>query len=344
MTEVTRDLAHARALLDLKRYDEAASLLAHIVTAEWAAADAWCLLAVAHLGASRYREAAAAVSRAIALAPSDDWPYRLASTAHIHLGDIAAALSAAGEACRLAPNEWRAFICLAQAQLATGVDFLAAERSAAIALRLAPDEPDAHFVAGQVSYAQEKWKAARAHQERALALDPAHSGALNELGRIRIHRGDHPGAARHFIQAAQAEPATGLYGRNVEVAIRRVTALTITAVYIVSIVLAELTMTNRVSRRIVVIGYLVTVALIAGGGAVQLWRMPQELGPLLRTRRVALALAAVYGAILVAVVIAVVTPADALQGALLAAIVLIFASATFAGAILRPKDRERRPR
>jgi Flp pilus assembly protein TadD len=86
VTEVARDLAQASVLLDLKRYDEAASLLARAVAAQPQDSRAWCLLAAAHLGAGRYEEAAAAASRAITLAPLDDGPYRLASIAQRHLG------------------------------------------------------------------------------------------------------------------------------------------------------------------------------------------------------------------------------------------------------------------
>ena len=180
VTEVARDLAQASVLLDLKRYDEAASLLGHIVEAEPQDRRAWCLLAAAHLGAGRYEEAAAAASRAITLAPFDDWPYRLASIAQLHLGKTTAAISSAKEACKLAPDEWRAYICLARAQLGTDLTvqahamrtraaFTAAGQAAATAPRLAPFEPDAYFTVGQVSYALRKWKAARAHYERALA-------------------------------------------------------------------------------------------------------------------------------------------------------------------------------
>src|SRR5262245_26176073 len=129
MTEVGPDVAHAMVLLDLRRYDEAVTELVRIVAAEPADSTAWCLLAASYLGAGRYQEAAAAGTRAITLAPSDDWPYRLASTARRHLGDITAALAAANEACKLAPHEWRAHVCLAQAQLATEVHFIAAERA-----------------------------------------------------------------------------------------------------------------------------------------------------------------------------------------------------------------------
>jgi tetratricopeptide (TPR) repeat protein len=338
LTDVARNLAQASMLLDLKRYDEAASLLARIVAAEPDDSQAWCLFAATHLGSGRYEEAAAAASRAVTLAPSDDWPYRLASVAQRHLGKITAAVGSASEACKLAPNEWRAYICLAQAQLATEVDFNAAEEAAANALRLASHEPDAHFTAGRVSYAQEKWKAARAHQERALALDPVHSGALNELGRISLHRGGHRRAAWHFVQATRSAPGVSAYGRNVEVPIRRVLALTIRAVYVATLALLYLTLETRMSRGVVVLGYTLGIVLIAGCGAVMLWRMPPELRLLFRTRRVGLALGIIYGAILIELITAAVTPAGALTAAMLPATALIVASAFVARASLRRKS------
>ncbi len=350
MTDVARDLARASVLLDLKRYDEAASLLARAVAAEPQDSRAWCLLAAAHLGAGRYEEAAAAASRAITLAPFDDGAYRLASIAQRHLGQITAAISSANQACKLAPDDWRAYACLAQAELATEADFLAqaesreayftaAERAAANAVRLAPYEPDAHFITGQVSYAQRKWKAARAHQERTLALDPAHSGALNELGRISLRHGGNPRAARHFIQAARSAPGVSTYGRNAEISVLRVLALTTRAVLLASCALTIALGTGiPVSRGSAVLGYTLAIALSAGYGAVQLWRMPPETRLLLRTRRVGLALGAFYGAVLIEVITAAVTPAGALPLAIFAPFALIVASQFIARAILRRMD------
>ena len=347
MTEAARDLAQAKVLLDLKRYDEAASLLARVVAAEPQDSRAWCLLAAAHLGAGRYEQATATASRAITLAPSDDWPYRLASIAQRHLSQIAAAVSSAIQACKLAPDEWRTHICLAQAELAT-VDFLvraelpkeayfnAAELAAATAVRLAPHEPDAHFTAGQVSYAQRKWKAARAHQERALVLDPAHSGALNELGRISLRRGGNLRAARHFIRAVRSAPGVSTYGRNAEIPGRRVLALNAVAIYLATWALI-IALVILVSRWPAVLGYTLAIALVAGYGAVQLWRMPPETRLLLRTRRMGLALGVLYGAVLIEIITAAVTPAGALPFTMFASTALILASLFVAPACLRRK-------
>ena len=341
MTEVARDLARARVLLDLERYDEAASLLARIVATEPYDSRAWCLLAAAHLGAGRYEEAAAAASRAITLAPSNDWPYRLASIAQRQLGQITAAVSSAREACKLAPDEWQAYTCLAQAEL-TREYFSAAERPAATALRLAPHEPDAHFIAGLVSYGQRNWKAARTHQERALALDPAHSGALNELGRISLRRGGYPRAARHFIQAAQSAPGVSTYRRNAEILIQRVLALTTFAVCLASYALTILP-DIPVSRWTAILGYTLAIAFVAGYGAIQFWRMPPVLRVLFRTRRVGLVLGAIYGPVLIEVITVAVTPTRALPAAIFAPTALVVASPYVARAILRRMDSKTGP-
>ena len=105
-------------MLDVRRFDEASTLLSRIVAAEPESARAWCLMARAHLGADRYTEAIEVANRAVALDPSDEWPHRLASNALVHLGNYGDALRAAHEACRLAPSYWQTHVCLAQAALA----------------------------------------------------------------------------------------------------------------------------------------------------------------------------------------------------------------------------------
>jgi tetratricopeptide (TPR) repeat protein len=349
VTEAARDLAQARMLVDLKRYDEAASLLAGIVAAEPQHSEAWCLLAAAHLGAGRYEEAAAAARRAITLAPSDDRPRRLASSAQ-RRGQLAAAISSAKKACKLAPDDWRAHVGLARAELATEADFLAqaelrdayfkdAERAAATAVWLAPFEPDAHFTAGQVSYAQRKWKAARTHHERALVLDPAHSRALYQLGRISLRRGGNLRAARYFAQAARSAPSVSTYRWNAEISVWCVLTLTAGGVCLATWALM-IALFIPVSRWPAVLGYTLAIAIVTGYGAVLLRRMPPETRLVLRTRGMGLAMGALYGAVLIEVITAAVTPAGALPFVILALAALILAWPLAAAASLRRKYRK----
>ena len=70
-------------MLEAKRYEQAAVLLAELVAADPDDDRAWGLLARAHLGAGRYSDTATAAARAAVLAPWDDWPHRLISKAFI---------------------------------------------------------------------------------------------------------------------------------------------------------------------------------------------------------------------------------------------------------------------
>jgi hypothetical protein len=82
-------------------------------------------------------------------------------------------------------------------------------------------------------------------------------------------------------------------------------------VYLASLALLVL-LDIPVPRGPVVLGYALATALVAGYGAVHLWRIPPAMRPLFRTRRVGLAPGAVYGAVLIEVITAAVAPAGAL--------------------------------
>jgi tetratricopeptide (TPR) repeat protein len=334
MTEVRQDLARASTMLDLGRYDEATSLLGRIVAAEPADTVAWCLLAAAHLGNGLSREAASAARHAIALSPSDDWPYRLASRAQLMLGNVAEAMDAAQQACRLAPDQWQAHASVANAALATQVEFDLAEQASARARALAPDEPEVHYLSGQVSFAREQRRAARAHYQRTLALDPTHSRAMNELGRISA-RASNAGAARHFIQAARSDPAVSTYGRNVNVVVGRVMVQTVYVALIASFALLFLTAVYHATRVDAVLWYAAAALLGAGFGVTQFLRMPRETRPVFRKPLIVLMLGLVYGVILLAMIVVALLPAQMLPWVVLAATAAIVACPVIARAILR---------
>src|SRR5580698_4033077 len=246
--DLRRELARASTMLDVGRCDEATALVSRVVAAEPESSRAWCLLARAHLGTKRYTDAIGAANRAVSLDPADEWPHRLASNALIHLGNNADALRAAGEACRLAPGLWQTHVCVAQAALA-GRHLDIASAAAGRARALAPNEPDVHFLSGKVSLAE-----ARSHQERTLALDPAHSGALNELGRIRLRRHDRAGAIRHFMSAARSAPGEQIYSRNIDVVILRTVSNAIYAFMLIAVLLIWIPAVADLTRLPFVIG------------------------------------------------------------------------------------------
>jgi tetratricopeptide (TPR) repeat protein len=215
------DLHRASVMIDLGRYEDAASLLGSALASSPGSGRGWCLLSRAHLGNGNAPEAVAAAARAGALDPADDWPYRLVSTALVAMGQLDGAVSAAQEARRLAPQFWRSHVCLAQAATAGGDHEMAAQ-AAASALALAPDVADVHVTAGKAALARGDVNEARRWQESALAIEPTHSGAINELGRISLRSRDAAAAAAHFLHAAKISPGVGVFSRNTELALSRV--------------------------------------------------------------------------------------------------------------------------
>jgi len=220
VTAAAADLSRAAAMIELGRYGDAARLLAALLASAPDSSRGWCLLARARLGAGDPAAAVAAAARASTLDPANDWPYRLASTALLGLDRSADAVAAAVVGQRLAPHFWRAHVCLAQAAAADGQLALAAEAARA-ALAIAPDQADVQVTAGKVALAQGDVAEARARQEAALAIEPAHGSAINELGRISLRSRDAAAAAGHFLRAARTAPGNGIFGRNTELALRR---------------------------------------------------------------------------------------------------------------------------
>jgi Flp pilus assembly protein TadD len=336
--ELRQELARASAMLDVRRFSEASELLARVVAAEPESSRAWCLMARAHLGADRYTEAVAAANRAVALDPADEWPHRLASNALVHMGNFPDALRAAYEACRLAPGYWQTHVCVAQAALAAHRHEAAAE-AATRARALAPNEPDVHFLSGKVSLARGHLDQAREHQERALALDPAHSGAMNELGRIRLRRHDTAGAIRHFISAARSAPDERIYSRNIDVVLLRTVSRTIYVFTLIALILIWIPAVTHVERLPFVIGLGALAVVTVVCFAWMVVRLPREARLIvrrtLRVPRVAAALAVAVGGVGVAFGIVAFTPAPDLYQVLPVAVVVTVAARLAAFAALR---------
>jgi len=359
MTDVGAQLRRADVLLGAGRFAEAVTLIAPVVAAEPENTRAWALLAQAHLGAGKPADGLAAADRAVALDPAMAWPHRLRSIAQRRTGRKGEAIETAIEACRLEPHHWMNHFNLAQAALdAPDADdddggagrqsgLAIAQQASEAARELAPNEPSVHYVSGQVSRAQGNKNEAMAHFQRTLALDPEHSSAINELGRLQLDRGKSAAAAQHFIQAARIAPAQGVYGHNVEIAVARAERSVRTLIRWVIygswlVVILALSLGHRPAAvRAAMLGVVVLTAV--GVGVVwqmQLRRMPRQARPLFQSRSMLLALGVALGSLLAGVSAVEFLPSQA--GSYLTLVVAVMLAARFAAfKILKDGARKR---
>jgi tetratricopeptide (TPR) repeat protein len=354
VSDAAAQLSRADVMLGAGRYAEAITLVAAVLAAEPDNSRGWSLLAQAQIGAGQPAEGLAAAERAVQLDPASAWAHRLRSIAQRRTGQARQALETAGEACRLDPHHWMNHLNLAQAALAAAsgragdsAGLQVAQQAGATARQLAPNEPSVHYVSGQISRALGEPAAARAHFERTLALDPEHSNAVNELGRLTLEFGKPGDAARHFVQAARIAPGQSVYGHNVEVAVvraeRSVRSLVRWVIYgSWLVVIAALAVSQRsMAERIVMLAVLgVAAAGVAVGWQIQLRKMPKEARPLFQGRSMLLALGVSLISLLVGVAVVEFMPGR--LGNYLLPVVIVMLVARFAAfKILRDGARKR---
>ncbi|MEU7825205.1 tetratricopeptide repeat protein [Catellatospora sp. NPDC049133] len=210
------DLQRAEALLTVGRPDAAGQILAGVLGRHPDNAPALCLLAIVESKRGDHRAMLRAADAAVAAEPSSDWAHRLRSTALRHRCRPLEAREAALEAVRLAPDNWACHIVLAESELLdeTVVGVEAAYLAASRAVELAPDEPDAHLTLGRVHAAAFDPAYAQACYEQALALDPQHVAARNNLAVEQLRTGRYTAGGRTLIDALAQDPQHDLLHRN----------------------------------------------------------------------------------------------------------------------------------
>jgi tetratricopeptide (TPR) repeat protein len=208
-------LARAEALVELRRYAEAESVLGHVLAAGPDDDRAWCVLALVHDGLGHAARMLEAANRAVALAPDHELGHRLASIALARLEQPEEAVRAAAEAVRLDPHGWRTH--LQYSLVAAQVPRLAqdAYRAARRAAGLAPHSSDAHFALGFASDACGRHEEVAEHYREALRLDPEHVNALNNLTNLqpRTRLGSR---AAGYARALRADPSAEVPRENLE--------------------------------------------------------------------------------------------------------------------------------
>jgi Flp pilus assembly protein TadD len=168
----------ADSLVELGRYDEAVAVLHDALVADPHDVHALGLLTVALTRLDRHQEAVAAAGRLVAAAPDHAVAHRLMSVALQGAGDKRHALAAARSSVHADPLD-----ALGQAQLALTAHAYPwhrkeARAAAARAVALDPGDDDAHFAAG---YTARRRSQRRASYRRALAINPLHPSAANNL-------------------------------------------------------------------------------------------------------------------------------------------------------------------
>ncbi|MEA2705201.1 MAG: hypothetical protein QOD63_3146 [Actinomycetota bacterium] len=207
------ELARARALVDLRRWDEAVTLLGGVVASDPSAPLPRCLLAQALLGADRPAEALKQAGEAAASDPCDEWPHRLRSVALLRLDDSSGAVRAAREAVRLAPGLDSPYLVTVDAELRAG-NTAAAAAAASKAAELAPNRSGTHDALGRVALARRRHREAEAHFRDALRLEPEDPAALNNLGLALLRQGRRRAAVAYFASASKADPHDDLPRTN----------------------------------------------------------------------------------------------------------------------------------
>ena len=147
------DVARARALMTLSRWDEASTALGRLLVASPRSGSLWCLLAECRLGQRNWAAAAAAARSAIRLDPADVRAHLLASCAAGRRSRPAEALELARAAAVIAPSSWQAQAHLARLAAARGGADEAC-RAASRAVAVAPDRPAARVAMGLVAHSQ----------------------------------------------------------------------------------------------------------------------------------------------------------------------------------------------
>ena len=212
-------IARAEGLLDLRRPADAVPLLDQAARLQPQALRPQALLARAFLDLGDRPCARAAIGRAIAIDPGHEWPHRLASILSLREGKKPEAL-AAREASRLGPEIREALYLLGTTQLACA-QRAEAQETAVRLVGAHPSYVEGHRLLGDVALAEKAWQRAEAHFRQALALEPQHLVALNNLAVALQRQGREEEAYALFEQAARQDPSSELGQSNLYRAMQR---------------------------------------------------------------------------------------------------------------------------
>jgi tetratricopeptide (TPR) repeat protein len=224
----TNALRQATALIEVRRFADAAGLVQRIIASEPGSAQPRCLLAQCRLGLDDPAGALEAASGAVSVSPEGEWGHRLRSIALLRLNRKKEALAAARQAVTLAPRQSSAYLVLTDAELANR-HLDEARRAAETARELAPDSAGGHNAVGLVALRLRRFRNAEESFRTALGRDPEHAQAMNNLGVALLRQGRKPQAIHYFAEASRLDPRFTAPRRNAVGAARAGTAVVVVA-------------------------------------------------------------------------------------------------------------------
>jgi Flp pilus assembly protein TadD len=205
---MTADLQRAELLLDLNRPTEAEALVRTALAEDPASVPALALLVRVLLAQERYDEALPVAYAVAAGSPDDEYGHRLSAVVLQNLGRRDESIRAARIAVAQAPGLWHTHYTLGSALL-SGVRRRSATEALAEAeeaVRLAPHEPQPHYLAGLCLRHLGRTKAATTSFREAARLDPGHAGAVNELATLQLDQGRYAAAGRLVASGLATAP------------------------------------------------------------------------------------------------------------------------------------------
>ena len=218
MTEDWQALAHAETLLDLRRNAEAEQRFRDVLASDPESVPALLGLGRALNRQDRHEEAEQAVRSALALAPEHEGGYHVLTDVLCDRRDGAGALRAAERAVQLAPHDFTSHYQYARALLALPRPRVRDAYDAGVrAVNLAPHSPDAHNLVGLCLDALGNPAGAQAAFRNALAIDPHHTLAQNNLAATELDRGRLRRAAGLLRSAVGNDPQEKRLHQNLDV-------------------------------------------------------------------------------------------------------------------------------
>lgn len=236
-----RAIAHANALLDLRRPAEAEQGFREVLAGNPESVEALTGLARALNEQGQHGEAETVVRRAISLEPEEVGGLHLLCDILCDSNNGRGALVAAEKALALSPHSFISHHQHALALISLPTPrardaHLAAQR----AVELAPHNPDGHNIVALCLSALGDEEGARQALRAALALDPHHVNAQNNLAAIDLDRGRLARAANALRSAVGNHPQEKLLHQNLDVLLIRLGTLLGLAMLAVATVLGLL--------------------------------------------------------------------------------------------------------